>query len=80
MNTDGHGLEYEELTHEIIGSAMEVLNVLGHGLLEKPYENALVVEFGLRNISCEQQPAYEVTYKGVTATISPISSLAMQWW
>ncbi len=28
---------------------MEVLNTLGHGLLEKPYENALVVEFGLRN-------------------------------
>jgi hypothetical protein len=29
---------------------MEVLNTLGHGLLEKPYENALVVELGL-NIS-----------------------------
>jgi GxxExxY protein len=27
-----------------------VLNTLGHGLVEKPYENALVVEFGLQAI------------------------------
>lgn len=33
---------------------MEVLNTLGHGLLEKSYENALIVEFGLRNISVSQ--------------------------
>ena len=31
---------------DVVGCAMEVLNGLGHGLLEKPYENALVVEFG----------------------------------
>ena len=35
---------------QIVGSAIEVLNTLGHGLVEKPYENALVVEFGLRKI------------------------------
>jgi GxxExxY protein len=33
---------------QIVGCAIEILNTLGHGLLEKPYENALVVEFGLR--------------------------------
>lgn len=65
MNTDGHGLQHEALTHEIIGSAMEVLNELGHGLLEKPYENALMVEFRLRGIPCSQQPTYQVLYKGV---------------
>jgi len=42
---------------------MEVLNTLGHGLLEKPYENALCVEFGLRNIPFSQQPRFDVTYK-----------------
>jgi len=52
-------------TRQIIGSAMEVLNALGHGLLEKPYENALVVEFGLRGISCRQQARFDVIYKGV---------------
>ncbi|MEW6202143.1 MAG: GxxExxY protein, partial [bacterium] len=43
----------------------EVINVLGHGLLEKPYENALVVEFGLRGIPFIQQPQFDVIYKGV---------------
>ena len=32
---------------------------------EKPYENGLVVEFGLRNIPFVQQPSYEVIYKRV---------------
>ncbi|MDD4103321.1 MAG: GxxExxY protein, partial [Kiritimatiellae bacterium] len=31
----------------------------------KPYENALAVEFGLRNIPYFQQQRYNVTYKGV---------------
>jgi hypothetical protein len=34
----------------IVGCAIEVLNTLGHGLVEKPYENALVVEFGQQRI------------------------------
>ena len=49
----------------IVGCAMEVLNELGHGLHEKPYENALVVEFGLRGIPHLQQPRYDVLYKTV---------------
>mgnify|MGYP001218849104 CR=1 FL=1 len=52
-------------TEAIIGAAMEVLNTLGHGLLEKPYENALAVELRLRGIPFEQQPQYEVLYKEV---------------
>jgi GxxExxY protein len=52
--------------HQIVGCAMEVLNHLGHGLLEKPYENALAVEFGLREIPFSQQSRYEVQYKNVT--------------
>jgi GxxExxY protein len=65
MNTNRHELALEEEAHRIVGCAMEVLNTLGHGLLEKPYENALVVEFGLRNIPCQQQPRFDVVYKGV---------------
>ena len=52
-------------THQIIGSAMEVLNEIGHGFHEKIYENALVVEFGLRRIPVSQQPDFPVTYKSV---------------
>ena len=48
----------------ILDAAVEVHRVLGHGLLEKPYENALVHEFGLRKIPYVQQPRYPVDYKG----------------
>src|ERR1035438_9424646 len=50
-------------THAIIGCAFEVLNELGHGLNEKCYENALVIEFRLRGISFSQQCQFEVLYK-----------------
>jgi GxxExxY protein len=49
---------------QVVGCAIEILNTLGHGLLEKPYENALVVEFGLRKIPFRQQPSFDVVYKG----------------
>ena len=64
MNTDKQGLIFENESHLILGCAMEVLNILGHGLPEKPYENALVVEFGMRNITYTQQPRFNVVYKG----------------
>lgn len=51
-------------TYQIIGAAIEVSNVLGSGLLEKPYENALACELRQRGISFVQQPRYEVDYKG----------------
>lgn len=65
MDTDEHGLRFERQTGEIISCAFEILNTLGHGLLEKPYENSLCVEFGLRGIPCCQQPRYDVVYKTV---------------
>ena len=49
---------------QIVGCAIDVLNTLGHGLVEKPYENALVVEFGLRKIAFRQQPSFDVVYRG----------------
>ena len=44
---------------------MEVLNEIVHGFHEKIYENALVVEFGLRRIPVIQQPDFPVIYKSV---------------
>ena len=65
MDIDKKELLLKEETQQIIGCAMEVLNNLGHGLLEKPYENALVVEFKLRGIPLNQQPRFDVVYKGI---------------
>jgi GxxExxY protein len=55
----------KEEVFQIVGCAMEVLNTLGHGLLEKPYENALAVEFRLRQLPFQQQPRFPVLYKSV---------------
>lgn len=54
----------QQTTHEIIGCAFEVINELGHGLNEKSYENALVVEFQIRAIAYQQQRRFPVVYKG----------------
>ena len=64
MDANERELVFKEEVFAVVGAAMEVLNVLGHGLIEKPYENALMVEFGLRGIPVRQQPRYEVDYKG----------------
>ena len=63
MNTNKELLLKEEV-YQIAGAAMEVLNGLGHGFHEKPYENALTVEFRLRGIPFKQQPSFELCYKG----------------
>ncbi len=65
MDTNKHELLLKDEVFQIVGCAMEVLNTLGHGLLEKPYENALVVEFGFRTIPFKQQPRFDVIYKSV---------------
>jgi GxxExxY protein len=50
--------------YSVVNAALEVLNKLGHGFHEKPYENALVVELNLRGMSCQQQRCFNVFYKG----------------
>ena len=46
---------YKDLTYQIIGSAFEVYKILGHGFLEKVYENALAQELRLRGIHANTQ-------------------------
>ena len=55
---------HNELSGEIIGAAIEVHRVLGPWLLESLYEEALVVELGLRNIKVARQVEVPVDYKG----------------
>jgi GxxExxY protein len=55
----------EKETEEVIGIAMEVMNTMGHGLLEKPYEKAFCVDFKLRGVPFEQQRVFDVLYKDV---------------
>ena len=56
----------DALTEKIINAAIEVHTVLGPGLLESIYEEALCHELGLRGIFHEQQIAVDVHYKQQT--------------
>ncbi len=64
MDTNSERLLLKDEVFQVVGCAIEVLNTVGHGLVEKPYENALVVEFLLRQIPFKQQPSVDVLYKG----------------
>ena len=61
MNTD---YVHSEVTGEVIGAAYAVYNTLGHGFLEKVYENALVVEMGKRGVRVQTQTPIEIRYAG----------------
>ena len=54
----------DALTEKIIGAAIEVHRVLGPGLLESIYEQALALELDMRGVHCEQQVEVDVLYKG----------------
>jgi GxxExxY protein len=54
MNTNSEKLLLKDEVFKVVGCAIEVLNTLGHGL----------VEFVMRKIPFPQQPSFDVLYKG----------------
>ena len=54
-----------ELSHELIGAAIEVHRELGPGLLESAYQGAYAHELFLRSIPHVCQKSMPVVYKGV---------------
>ena len=58
-------MDENELSHVIIGAAIEVHRTLGPGLLESVYESALSFELRERGLNVRQQQELPVTYKGV---------------
>jgi GxxExxY protein len=55
---------HEETTSKIIGVFYTVYNTLGHGFLEKVYENATALELRKQGMVAEQQKRIEVFYEG----------------
>lgn len=53
------------IAEKVIGCAFAVANELGHGFLEKVYENAMLVEIALAGLKVESQKQIPVYYKGV---------------
>jgi len=54
-----------EITHKIIGAAIEVHRQLGPGLLESAYEECLARELSISGIRFERQKPIPVVYKGI---------------
>ena len=57
-------LLYGDLTYKVIGLGMQVHTTLGHGYLEKVYENSLMVLFRKAGIHAEQQVPIKVRFEG----------------
>jgi len=56
--------ELNDLSHEVIGAAIEVHQEMGPGLLEGVYERCLIEELQTRGIKVEQQVQLPIKYKG----------------
>ena len=64
MDANERELILKDEVYAVVGCAIEVLNVRGHGLHGKIYENCICVEFRLRGIPHTQQERHRVMYKG----------------
>jgi GxxExxY protein len=58
-------MEFSDLSHRVIGCAIEVHRELGPGLLESAYERCLSHELTLHAIAHELQEPLPVVYKGL---------------
>jgi len=63
--TDNNEYYYKkDENYEIVGLCMEVHRILGPGLLEIVYKDALEIEFKNHNIPYKREKEYNVEYKG----------------
>lgn len=57
--------EINDLTHRVIGCAMEVHRQLGNGFQEVVYQRSLSIELNLNNIAHERELEMPLLYKGL---------------
>ena len=57
-------MEYQELTHKIIGCAYTVYKKLGFGFLESVYRKAMVIELTRADLKVEEEKPLRVYYDG----------------
>ena len=58
-------IEFEPITHKVIGMAIEVHRELGPGLLESAYELCLCHELTLHEVAFRRQVPLPIRYKGL---------------
>ena len=55
-------MEYEEITHKIIGAAYQVYNQLGFGFLESVYHKAMLIELTKHDLKAESEKPLNAFY------------------
>jgi len=55
-------MEYEEITHKIIGAAYQVYNQLKFGFLESVYKKAMIIELSKDDLKVEPEKPLQVFY------------------
>ena len=55
-------MEYEAVTHKIIGASYRVFNTLGFGFLESVYKKAMVIELSKKGLKVETEKPLKVHY------------------
>jgi GxxExxY protein len=55
-------VEYEDITHKIIGAAYQVFNQLGFGFLESVYKKAMLIELSKDEVKVEPEKPLKVYY------------------
>ena len=56
-------LIFKDEVYAIVGAAMEVHRILGHGFLEPVYQEAMEIESKLRGLPFESQKVLQIHYK-----------------
>jgi len=65
-------MKEQELTHKIIGAAMEVHKHLGNGFQEVIYQRALAIEMQMQNIHFVREQEMPLQYKGYEVGTRPV--------
>jgi len=68
-------MKYQELTHEIIGSAMRVHSELGNGFQEVIYQRSLAIEMRKQSISFDREMSVKILYNGIKVGTRRVISL-----
>lgn len=61
--------KYSDVTHKIIGCAMQVHSYLGNGFQEVIYQRALAIEFGKAGLEYQREVEMPIYYKDILEPI-----------
>jgi GxxExxY protein len=66
------GLQFEDLSAQVIGAALAVHKTLGPGFLESTYHAAMRVSLAHRGLPFESQPRFEISFESVVVACARI--------